>query len=239
LRNKRTGTELPMVLLPPANFSGQAVIWLTEQGKAGLFTEDGTPKAEVKQLLDAGAVVLGVDLLLQGEFNSTNMDLGKNRPVKNSREFAGYTYGYNLALLAQRAHDVMNVIAFAKHHPPAEKKISLIADRATAPVAAAALAMSSGTVDRAALDIGGFRFLALTDYLDANFLPGAAKYGDLPGLLSLAAPTKLWLAGETDVSLERAKKVYSAAGAIHAIEFASAESEPMARAAVSWILKAK
>jgi hypothetical protein len=237
LRNKREGAELPMVLLPPAKFSGNAVIWLTEQGKGGLFAEDGSPKAEVKQVLDSGAVVLGVDLLLQGEFSSTAEASPKNRPVKNPREFAGYTYGYNHALLAQRAHDVLNVIAFAKHHPPADKTISLIAEGATAPVAAAALAMSNGAVQRAALDTQGFRFLKLTDYLDANFLPGAAKYGDLPGLLSLAAPTKLWLRGETEDSAALTKKVYAAAGAGEAITFAATDATG-ANSAVAWIIKA-
>jgi hypothetical protein len=33
---------------------------------------------------------------------------------------------------------------------------------------------------------------------DPNLLPGVVKYGDLPGLLSLAAPAKLFLLGEGD-----------------------------------------
>ena len=61
---------------------------------------------------------------------------------------------------------------------------------------AAALARCDGVVNRAALDTRGFRFGKLTDYRDASFLPGGAKYGDLPGMLSLAAPTKLWLGGK-------------------------------------------
>jgi hypothetical protein len=44
---------------------------------------------------------------------------------------------------------------------------------------------------RAAIDTSGFRFAQLTDVYDAGFLPGAAKYGDLPGLLALAAPARL------------------------------------------------
>ena len=31
---------------------------------------------------------------------------------------------------------------------------------------------------------------------DPRFLPGGAKYLDLPGLLALAVPEPLWLAGE-------------------------------------------
>ena len=106
-----------MVMLRPTKFDGKVVIWLSDEGKSGLFDADGPPKADVKRLLDAGSVVLAVDLFLLGEFNATDTGRAKNRPVKNPREFAGYKYGYNHALLAQRAHDVLNVIAFAKNHP--------------------------------------------------------------------------------------------------------------------------
>ena len=78
----------------------------------------------------------------------------------------------------------------------------------------------------------------LTDYLDANFLPGGAKYGDVPGLLSLAAPTKLWLAGETAESAAVAKKAYAASGAAEAIGFDASKADEAMRMAVEWILKA-
>ena len=84
-----------MVVLQPKNWNGRAAIWLNEQGKAGRFSNDGTPAADVKRLLDAGVAVVGVDLLLQGEFLPQGEPAEKNRPVKNPREFAGYTYGYN------------------------------------------------------------------------------------------------------------------------------------------------
>src|SRR5205814_10396686 len=107
-----------------------------------------------------------------------------------------------------------------------------------APVAAAALARSGGAVTRAALNTGGFRFGKLMDYLDANFLPGGAKYGDLPGLLSLAAPTKLWLAGETDELAALTKKVYAASGAADAIVFDARKLDEARLAAIEWIIKA-
>ena len=43
-----------------------------------------------------------------------------------------------------------------------------------------------GGVDRAAIDTAGFRFANLKSVWDVNLLPGVVKYGDLPGLLSLA-----------------------------------------------------
>jgi hypothetical protein len=240
LKNKQEGAELPMVLLRPSNWNGRAVIWLAEQGKAALFGGDASPTSDVKRLLDAGFAVFGVDLLYQGEFLPQGEPAEKNRSVKNPREFAGYTYGYNYSLLAQRAHDVLTVISFIKNHPAAQPtSIELIAVDGTAPIAAAALARCGGAVNRAALNTGGFRFGKLTDYLDANFLPGAAKYGDLPGLLSLAAPAKLWLAGETEESAVLARNVYKAAGADSVVTFDTSKPDNTQRAAVEWLIKAQ
>ncbi|HMC11838.1 MAG TPA: acetylxylan esterase, partial [Pirellulaceae bacterium] len=176
------------------------------------------------------------DLLFQGEFLAEG-EPAKNRSVKNPREFAGYTYGYNYSLLAERARDVLTMISFVKNNDHKPKSVELVALDGTAPIAAAALARCEGAVDRAALDTRGFRFGKLTDYLDASFLPGGAKYGDIPGLLSLAAPTKLWLAGETAESAAVVKKAYSASGAADAIAFDSSKPDEAKRGAIAWILK--
>jgi len=236
IRNKARGEELPAVLLQPSNWNGRAVIWLSEQGKAALFGEEGSPGSDVKRLLDAGTAVFGVDLLLQGEF-LPEQPAAKNRAVKNPREFAGYTYGYNRALLAERAHDVLTMISFVKNNDQKPKSVELVALDGTAPIAAAALARSGGTVDRAVIDTSGFRFGKLTDYLDANFLPGGAKYGDLPGLLSLAGPAKLWVAGETAESTAMVKKAYAAGGTGEALVLDGTQGEEARRGALEWILK--
>jgi hypothetical protein len=235
---KTRDAELPAVLFQPNDWKGRAVIWLTEQGKAGLFGDDGGPNREVKRLLDVGIAVFGVDLLMQGEFLPQSEPAEKNRVVKNPREFAGYTYGYNYALIAERAHDVLSVIAFAKrngHHDATS--VELIALDGTAPIAAAALARCEGTVNRAAIDTRGFRFGKLTDYRDANFLPGGAKYGDLPGMLSLAAPARLFVAGETEESTALVKKAFAAAGVRDAIVLGGNSGEAARGAAVEWIVK--
>jgi hypothetical protein len=238
LSNNKRGEQLPLVSLHPKNWNGRAIIWISEQGKASLFGPDGSPNADVKRLLEAGNSVIGVDLLFQGEFLASQTPTERNRTVRNQREFAGYTYGYNYTLLAQRAHDVLSVVSFAKHHPHIPKSVELVALDATAPVAAAALALSGGTVNRAALHTGGFRFGDLTDYLHPNFLPGGARYGDLPGLLSLAAPTKLWLAGESADSAALANAAFAASGNSGSIQFATTQSNDVQRAAIEWIIKA-
>jgi hypothetical protein len=44
------------------------------------------------------------------------------------------------------------------------------------------------------------------------FLPGAAKYGDLPVLLALSAPTRLCVTGETEAALSSVRTAYKATG---------------------------
>ncbi len=215
LRNETYGEELPVAWLYPKKWSGRAVVWLDDSGKAALFNADGSVKPEVKSLVDAGATVLGADLLFQGEFNKDGQPPKQNRVVANPREFAGYTYGYNHALFAQRVHDVLTMVSYLRTaqvapHPKASS-VDVAGFGGAGPIVAAARAVSGNGIDRAAVDTGGFRFAKLTDYRDVNFLPGGAKYGDVPGLLALGAPGKLWLAGEGASAPDLAKKIYSLA----------------------------
>jgi hypothetical protein len=57
-------------------------------------------------------------------------------------------------------------------------------------------------------------------------------------MLSLAAPAKLWVGGETDDSSALVKKVYAAAGARDAVAFSSDSGEAARRAAIEWLIKA-
>jgi len=58
--------------------------------------------------------------------------------------------------------------------------------------------MAGDLVERSIIDTQGFRFASLKDVQDAQFVPGAAKYGDLPGLLSMTDKSKLTVLGEGD-----------------------------------------
>jgi dienelactone hydrolase len=218
LRNQTHGEELPVTWLYPKKWSGRAVVWLDDTGKAALFNADGSVRPEVKKLLDAGATVLGADLLFQGEFTKDGQPAKQNRVVANPREFAGYTYGYNHALFAQRTHDVLTLVKYLRSYEasaqhPKPSSVDVAGFGGAGPIVAAARAVAREAIDRAAVDTGGFRFGKLTDYRDVNFLPGGAKYGDVPGLLALGAPGKLWLAGEGASVPDLARKIYGAANA--------------------------
>ena len=233
LKNKARGEEVPVLFFLPNNWDRRVVIWLSVKGKSGLVKDDGAPTAEVQKLLDAGVSVCGVDLLFQGEFLADGKPVTKNRKVANGREFAGYTFGYNHTLLAQRAHDVLSVVGYIKHDDAhSAEEINLIALDGTGPIAAVALAQCDGAVANAAIDTQGFRFASVGDYLDPSFLPGGAKYGDLPGILALAAPTKISLSGESAESAALAAGAYAAAGKKDSLKFVEKQDAAKAVSAV-------
>ncbi|MDB6041376.1 MAG: hypothetical protein JWM99_5217, partial [Verrucomicrobiales bacterium] len=177
LRNTTYNEELPVIFLYPKKSKDRAAVWLGSHGKSSLYNADGAVRGEVKRLLDAGVTVTGVDLIYQGEFTADGKPVTATRTVKNPRESGAYTFGYNDSLLAQRAHDVLTVIAYMKHHEDRPKTVALIAlDPEVTPVAAAACAVSNGAIHNAVVNTGGFRFGKLLDLHDVNFLPGGAKY---------------------------------------------------------------
>ncbi len=241
LRNTRHCEELPVVRLQPKEVKARTVIWLSEKGKAGLYANatDAAPQpmAEVRKLLQAGVEVVGVDLLYQGEFLKDGETFTRTPRVKNPREAAAYTFGYNRAVLAQRVHDVLSVIRLAQdQEPSAQRSIGLLALDGTGPIAAAARAQARDAVGCAALNTGGFRFGRVLDLQDVNFLPGGAKYGDIPGLLALGAPGRLWLAGEQGNVPDLVQAIYEKAGAAYRVTPATAGESEAPAAAVSWLL---
>lgn len=204
LRNTTHTEELPVVWLYPKKWNGRVVIWLDGTGKAALFdSASGNVKPAVQTLVDTGVTVLGADLLFQGEFLADGQPVTQTRRVANPREAAAYTFAYNHALFAQRVHDVLTMVQYLRtaqvEAHPRPSSIGLAGLNGMGPVVAAARAVTGDAIERAAIDTAGFRFGKLLDFRDPQFLPGGAKYLDLPGMLALGAPQRLWLAGESDV----------------------------------------
>ena len=186
LHNKTHGEDIRVAWLYPKKAKDRAVIWLSDKGAAAV-----TDPA-VLQLVKSGATVLCADL-----FEAGTRQTGV---VANPREFAGFTHGYNDSVFARRTHDVLSLITFVRNgkvgshqNPP---RVLLAGWESTGPVVLAARALAGDAVDRTAADTNGFRFGKLLDYRDPMFIPGGAKYLDLPGMVALCAPKPLWLAGE-------------------------------------------
>jgi hypothetical protein len=232
----REGEVLPILsFYPKREWNKQAVIWLDGQGKSALLTASGTLRPEVHKLLNSGAAVLSADLLYTGEFLPDGKPLEKARMAKTSSPYAAYTFGYNPPLFARRVHDVLTLIRFAQSHSFAPERVDLMGLGGAGAWVAAACAQAGDAVDSVALDTEGFRFATLTSYDDPRFLPGAVKYGDVPGLLSLCAPHDLWLAGEGSELPALVAKTYRAAAASRRTSVHAGGN--VAAKAVEWLMR--
>jgi dienelactone hydrolase len=199
LVNESHHEVVPVVFCRPEKSNGRVVLWLSDVGIQGVV-KDGTLASGVSDLLAQGFTVCGVDLLYQGRHGLAGLagQLKETRKVANPREAAAYTFGYNRALVAQRMHDVLTVLAYLRGQSVVPASISAVAlDAGVAPVLAGAVAVAGDVLDSVALDTHRFRFGQVLDLRDPSFLPGGAKYGDLPGMLALGGMDRLWITGES------------------------------------------
>jgi hypothetical protein len=177
--------------------------------------------------------------------------------------YAGYTFGYNRPLFSQRVGDVLSLVAFARDKrfsqmPFVAQPPSAVRNQRTQPGAAvpqvmidivglsgaghwvaAARAIAGAAIDRAAIDTAGFRFANLAATDDPNFLPGGAKYDDLPGMIALSAPHRLWLAGENASSLPLISAAYGAAGGDGKLTVSREAERDQERVVVEWLTSMK
>ena len=233
----KEGEEVPTLFYLPKNWNKQVVIWIADAGKASLLKDDGSPIDAVQKLIDAGVSVALPDLLYQGEFTADGQPLTEARKVPNPREFVGYTAGFNHSLFAQRVHDILTLIAFSKHSKYEPEGIHLVGLGPIAgPLVAAAAIQAGPAVNKVAISTGGFRFSAITAARDPMLVPGAVKYGDVPGLVALLAPRPLLLAGEATTSdaTKLAQAAYTAASGKVTLTDASATKLPSVVA--DWLL---
>ncbi|MCR9197328.1 MAG: acetylxylan esterase [Planctomycetaceae bacterium] len=233
--------SLPTVFLYPERWNRQVVIVVGEDGKAGLLQNDGTPTDATDRLLQAGFAIASSDLLYQGEFLPDGRPLTQSRVVDNPREFAGYTLGYNHPLFAQRVHDILSVVSYVRHHGTQPQAVHLMGLGQAGPLTAAAAALSREVLSSVAIGTRGYRFGTITDIRDVNLLPGAVRYGDLPAVLALIAPTRLWLSGEGPSAPATTAAAYQAAAGHQSvmaeISVYSGSAESEGAAAVQWLIR--
>lgn len=186
------GEEIPVVSVYPKTWNKQVVVWLTQDGKQGVLEKDGRPIAQVAQLVAQGYTVVGVDLLMQGEFVNGMNSVQKARMVgqgQGNRQVkeAVYTYCYNYPLVVKRAHDLLSVIRFVKDDEHQAEKIHVVGgDGEVSPVVGLAMSqVPAGVVNRVGLRVEGFKFADLKAHDDVRFLPGAVKYGGMKALLGM------------------------------------------------------
>ena len=221
--------EIPVVWLYPKSSNGKVVVWLNDAGSSAIEA-DGKPIEAVAGILAQGTTVIAADL-----FTPPADADGRQRVVKNPREFAGYSFGYNPALFAERAHDVLSIVHFLRTAKigdhPSPKRVAVVGLGSRGAIVAAARAVAGDEIDAAAIDTQGFRFGKVLDYRSPDFLPGAGKYLDLPGALAAASPRPLWLAGEAGVPEVLSAAAKATGGSKSVTRFSGAAADVAAAAA--------
>jgi dienelactone hydrolase len=234
LHHRRYGERVAIVCLQPKRPWKQVVVWVEKDGADTLQGDDGQPKEHIRKLLAEGAAIVAID-----PFTPPGPGSGKpprGRRVENHRNFVGYTAGYNHPLFSQRVHDVLAAIAFVRDQPKRSgARIALAGMDGGGVWAAAARVQAEQVVSHSAIDTAGFRFDALNETDDADFLPGAVKYGDVPGLLAVGAHGPLWLASEGATSSQLIQAAHNAQDGATVTIFDDADTEKTA-AAVRWLL---
>ncbi|WP_417378822.1 alpha/beta hydrolase family protein [Gimesia sp.] len=236
IKNKRYGEVTPTLFFLPDQWNQKVVIWLDDQGKAGLLKPDGSLKSPIQKLIDSGTAVAGIDVLYQGEFSKLQAAPTEMPVVDNPREFAGYTLGYNHPVFSKQVHDILNVLSFSKHHDSQPQSIALAGFGFSGVRAAAACAHSPDVVQKLAVDTDGFHFAQITNIRDLRLWPGAVKYGDVNGLLSLCQPASLWLSGFYGSVPELIQASYNAAGQLNQVTLFN-DRKNRETAVVDWLLK--
>jgi hypothetical protein len=227
LGRKGSGEQVPAVGLMGKEFDGTVVVWVHPEGKASLL-RDGKWAPEVRKILDRKAGILAVDVFGTGE-------LSLDKPPAVNAGYAGFTFGYNRPLLAQRVHDVLTAVAFARAHEKTTA-VRLAGFGKAGPWALLARALCGDAVGRTAADFDGFRFEKVRRADDEMMLPGSLKYGGLPALAALAVPGELYVHNHRGTgSGEWLKAVYQAAGAADKLQRTSEKAAP--DKVVEWLLR--
>jgi dienelactone hydrolase len=202
-----------------------SVVWLHPRGKASLVEKgDWVPAA--KKLLGAGFRVCAPDLFRTGEQVT-------DKPFPVDPKFAGFTYGYNRSVLANRVADALLTVSYARHE---KIHVRLVGWGEMGVVAVLAKALAGDAVAKTAADLNQFRFENLKDAADPMMLPGAVKYGGLPAFLALCAPGELLAHNHKGTGTGRlAKAAYDAAGAADKLTRSEAKLDDLK--VVEWLIK--
>jgi hypothetical protein len=188
LARKGTGESVPAEWLTSEGWDGTVVIWIHPDGRASLRQNQKLVPA-AKEIISKHAVLLAPDVFMTGDFKA-----GKRVPLDKQPNagFAGYNWGYNRTLLADRVHDILTTVAFARQQNGV-KKVVLVGFGEAGPWVVLARGLCGDAVARTAADLNGFRFEQILSMNDEMMQPGALRYGGLPALAALCAPHELYL----------------------------------------------
>jgi dienelactone hydrolase len=225
LGRKGQNEAIPAYGVGGAAYDGTVVVWVHPRGKASLFA-DGKLEPAAQGILDRKAAIFAIDVLGTGE-------LATDKPKVDAR-YAGYTFGYNRPLLAERVHDILTAVAAVKSHPQA-RTVHVVGWESAGPWVVLARALAGDAIGRTAADLDTFRFESVKAGDDLMMLPGVLKYGGLGAFAALCAPGELLLHNHRNTGTGALPPVaYRAAGASGRLR-REAERLPAANV-VEWLL---
>ncbi len=232
LSRKGKGERVRGLIVHGNTFDGRGVIWVHPDGIASIWKDDKLVPA-ARAIVDKGSAFMAIEVFRTGasakaERPTTNMKVA-------SLAYAGYFYGYNRALIAERVHDILTAVAYAKANDKV-KSISIVGFENAGPWVMLASGLCGDTIVRTAADVNGFNFGSIADFDHENMLPGALKYGGLLTLASIIAPNELYLhntkGAGSSAHLQAAYQVSRLAEKLQQVE---SRSDPVA--VVNWILR--
>jgi dienelactone hydrolase len=214
--------EIPTIAIVPKDSNGTAIVWIHPQGKASLFDTQGELNSAVKALLEAKCAVIAPDLFLTGEYHVGDKRTSlpwQPQPHHRDIPFAGFVFGYNRSVCAERVRDILTIVAHL-HTRKDVKRVHLVGFGSLGPCALLARAMAGKLVNHAAIDLNGFDFSKVNDAQDEMMLPGAMKYGGITGFILLCTNGQTVLFNAPDVPFmpltRQAKEVRFEPGALQA-----------------------
>ncbi len=228
LSRKGQGEAVRALGIMPADCTGTGVIWVHPDGISSVFQE-GKFTPEAQKLLDAKAAVLCVEPFRSGAHAEAPPPVNKN--------YAGYTFGYNRSLLAERVHDILTAVAFGQQHKDQVKQIHLVGFGKAGPWVALARCLCGEAVARASADLNQFSFRNVRSMDDEMMLPGALRYGDLETLLALAAPHELLVHNVAAGAAPTLQEAYAATGRKGLGNLRREEKHLSAGEAITWLLR--
>jgi dienelactone hydrolase len=233
LRLSREGAKesVPATMVVPSRWTGRVAVVVTDKGRASLFAGDSPLSPQ--RLAEAGILLLAVDPYQTGTWLTDGSPPRQRVDAERHGTYAGYSFAYDRPLTAERVHDVLTAIAYARSVEEdftGSRSIVLVGLGEGGSWAWLARAVARTEIARTIIERAGDPWeVAAAD--DPRILPGIRKYRGKYDLAPLVFPGELVLLG-TGKLLSHAAEYYSAAGNAGSIRQLDASE---ARDLVPWI----
>ncbi len=198
---------VPATLLAPASWNGRTVIAVSGAGRATFF-ETGA-RLSAQRVFANGARFLAIEPFQSGAWLEPGGTPRARIDTERHADYAGYSLAYNRPLVAERVHDVLTAIAWARAQDGA-REIVLVGLGDAASWVWLARTQAGESIARTILERAGDPW-SVTSAADPELLPGIGRYRGEHDLAPLVFPGEVVLFGSGNF-LRRAGAYYAARG---------------------------